>query len=227
MSDYFIFNGVNSSTYMHIDVLPPITRATKDMDKIEIAGRDGFLTIDNNGAYKGIPKQVLATVLDLENLDFICEWLDGKGEVIFSNEPTRKYKATIINQVDLSKILRTFHSILIQFECQPHKYPLDNYTETFTTMESIENGTNTISKPIIKVYGTGNIQIIINSQVVFLYNVVGYVTMDSEMVDCYKDNVLKNSDMEGEFLRLEVGSNLISWNGNVTKVEITPNFRYV
>jgi len=63
--------------------------------------------------------------------------------------------------------------------------------------------------------------------VVNLTNVSEYVTINSDLMDCYKDTLLKNNDMNGEFPVLIVGNNTISWTGIVTKVEITPNFRYI
>ena len=78
-------------------------------------GRDGFLTQDN-GSYKSVVKSVECTMKDLERIDFICSWLTGSGEVTFSNEPTKVYKATIINQIEFERVVATFHSFIIQFE---------------------------------------------------------------------------------------------------------------
>ena len=227
MTPFFIFNNISSEDYFILNKLPFIVKATKDIEKIEIPGRDGFLTNDL-GSYRGIIKSVECTIRNLDDIDFICSWLTGNGEVIFSNELDKVYKATIINQIDFSKILRQFHSFLIQFECQPHKYSLSNDIITLTTTpQTILNSGSANSRPIIKVFGTGAITLTINSKVVTLTNIVDYVTIDSEMMDCYKDTLLKNNDMNGEFPELIPGNNTISWTGTVTKIEITPNFRNI
>lgn len=38
--------------------------------------------------------------------------------------------------------------------------------------------------------------------------------------DVYKDETLKNGDMIGEFPILKVGENVVSFRGNVSKVEV-------
>lgn len=227
MTPFFIFNGISSENYMTVDKLPPIVRATKDIEKIEIAGRDGFLTNDL-GSYKSTIKPVECWIKNLDNIDFICSWLSGSANTIFSNEPDKVYKATIINQIPFNKILREFHSFIIQFDCQPKKLSLNNDIFTLITSPgNIDNIGNTNSRPIIKVYGTGDIQLIINTSIVQLYNVVDYVTVNSDILDCYKDAVLKNKDMAGEFPILTPGNNTISWVGVCSKVEITPNFCFL
>lgn len=223
---YFIFNNISSEDYLMVNKLPPVIKAQKDIKKIEVEGRDGFLTQDN-GTYKSIVKPVECTIFNSEDIDFICSWLDGSADVIFSNEPDKIYKATIINQVPFEKIAATFHKLIIQFDCQPHKYSVENDPIILTIAQTIFNPTNTSSKPIIKIYGNGNINLNVNSNVVNLTNVSGYVTINSELVDAYKDTLLFNNSMNGEFPELIKGNNIISWNGAVTKVEILTNWRWI
>jgi len=223
---YFIFNNISSEDYLMVNTLPSIIKAQKDIEKIEIVGRDGFLTKDN-GAYKGILKTVECTIMDLDNIDYICSWLDGSSDVIFSNEPDKIYKATIINQIEFKKVAVTFHTFIIQFDCQPHGYSIDNSIITLTSAGTIYNSGSANSKPIIKVFGTGAITLTVNGNIVNLTNIVDYVTINSDLMDCYKDTLLKNNDMSGEFPIIISGNNTISWIGNVTKVEITLNSRWI
>lgn len=226
MMPYFIFNNIGSEDYLILNTLPSIFKATKDIQKIEIVGRDGFLTQDN-GSYKSIIKSVECTIRDLSQVDFICSWLTGGGEVIFSNESDKKYKATIINQIEFSKILQQFHSFIIQFECQPHKYSISNNLITLTAVGTVFNPATANSKPAIKIYGTGPINLTINGITINLTSVVDYVTVDSDLMDCYKDTVLMNNYMTGDFPLLIPGNNTISWTGTVSKIELTPNWRWI
>lgn len=224
MLPFFIWNGIKSDDLI-INKLPNVIKAAKDITKTEVQGRDGFLTQDN-GSYKSVVKSVECTMKDLERIDFICSWLTGSGEVTFSNEPTKVYKATIINQIEFERVVATFHSFIIQFECQPHKYDIDNELITLLTSGSVYNA-GTTCKPIIKIYGTGAIDLTINSTIINLTNVDGYVTIDSDLIDCYKDAELKNNYMNGDFPELVNGTNNISWTGSVSRIEIIPNWRYV
>ena len=223
---YFIFKGISSIDYLIINKLPSIIKATADIDKIEIAGRDGFLTIDK-GTYKGYSKPIECTIRNLNDIGFICSWLKGSGEVIFSNEIDNKYKATIFNEIELKKVAVTFHSFIIKFECQPHKYAINNNLITLNTPGTIFNPGTVNSKPILKVYGTGSIMLNINGNIINFTNVSEYVTADSELMDCYKDTVFKNNDMSGDFPFFQVGKNNISWTGSVVKIELTTNWRWL
>jgi len=225
MNPYFTFNNISSEDFLTVDKLPSIIRATKNIQKIEIEGRDGFLTQDN-GSYKGILKTVECWIKDLKDIDFICEWLSGSSEVIFSNEPEKIYKTTIINQIEFIKFMKEFHKFIILFECQPHKYSLNNTMITLKSAGAIyNNGSN--SKPIIKIYGSGTINLIINDNIITIDNISEYVVINSDLMDCYKDTLLKNNDMSGEFPELLPGINNISWTGALTKIEITPNWRWL
>lgn len=226
MLPYFIFKGIDSTPLLIIKKLPPIIKAEANIKQIIIPGRNGFLTEDD-GTYQGITKSVECTISDLSQIDYICSWLNGGGDVVFSNQPDKIYKATIINQIEFKRVVATFHSLLIQFECQPHSYDINNNLITLTSSTTIFNFGSASSKPVIKVNGTGTIDLTINSNVIHLTNVVGYVTIDTDLMDAYKDTVLKNNDMSGDFPELVPGENTISWTGTVTSIEIIPNWRYL
>jgi len=222
----FLFNNISSTDYLVVDKLPSIVRAAKDITKIEVVGRDGFLTLDNN-SYKSTIKNAECWIRNLDDLDFISSWLTGSGTAVFSNEPDKIYKVTILNQIEFSKVVRTFYKFIIIFECQPYKESMDNAVITLTEATQIYNSTGNTSKPIIKIYGTGLITLTINDNAINLNNINGYVTINSDLLDCYKGTQLYNRYMVGDFPLLQPGSNSISWAGNVTSVEITPNWRWL
>lgn len=224
MKSYFIWKGISSlDKNIIIKKLPNIERAGANIEKIIIPGRDGFLTKDY-GNYNGTVKEC-ECYLDNGNINDLCSWLTGSSKIIFSNEPDKKYKAVIVNSIPLTQVIPTFHNFIIRFECQPYKYELNNDIIKIIKNNSQIYNIYSSSLPIIKIYGTGNITININSKNIILKNIIDYVVIDSEMVDCYKDTTLKNNDMYGEFPTLDPGENIISWVGNVTKLEITPNWR--
>jgi phage-related protein len=219
MKPYFIWKGTSSlEKQIIVNKLPNIERPDANIEKITIEGRDGYLTLDD-GTYQGTIKPCECS-LDNGNIDEISSWLVGSSYVIFSNEPDKQYKGTIINKIPFSKVIPTFHTFIIQFDCQPHKYMLDNSVITLTTSDYIVNPGTSYSKPQLKIYGTGTIDITINETSIHLTNINEYVTIDSELVDCYKDTVLMNNNMYGEFPLFVPGSNSINWSGSVTKVEI-------
>jgi len=208
-----------------VNVLPPITKASRDMSKITIPGRDGHLTQDFE-TYSSTVKSVECTILDISMVDQVIAWLDGSGEVIFSNQDDRKYQASIMNQVPFNKIIRKWYKFIIIFECQPFALSINNQVITLTAPGSIFGAGTHKSKPVITVYGTGAIELNINNKTIHLTNVSDHVTIDSNLMDAYKGFELKNTDMLGEFPELIPGENSIGWTGDVSKIEITPNWRW-
>lgn len=225
---WFIWKDINSLDLgIIINKLPSIIKAEKNISKIDVIGRNGFLTQDYN-TYKPCVKSVECTIKNLENIDAICTWLDGNDNVIFSNEENRIYKATIINQIPIDKIARTYHRFIIQFECQPFKYSRnDNPIIKITETKEITNPGTVESTPVITIYGYGSIDLNINDNIINLTNVADHIIIDSEIMDCYRDGQLMNNYMKGNFPMFKVGTNKISWMGNVQRIEIKPNWRWL
>ena len=226
----YSFIWKNKDSYLDFGIVinkrPPTVRAERNILEIEVPGRDGDLTIDD-GTYKPITFPFVCTLLDISNLDAVISWLDGFGDLILSWQSDRAYKAKMINRIDIVQSLETIGEFPLLFKAQPFAKMLDNQVITLTAPGSIYNGGTYKSKPVIKVYGTGTIDLSVNGSTIHLTNVVDYVTIDSGLMDCYKDTLLKNGDMAGDFPELIVGENIISWTGTVTSVLITPNWRYL
>ena len=86
------------------------------------------------------------------------------------------------------------------------------------------------SKPILKLYGSGTITISLNGLTAFTVTIDeddDYIAIDSMEEEAYNDTELKNRNMSGEFPLLETGNNTISWTGSLTKIEVTPNSRWL
>ena len=57
-----------------------------------------------------------------------------------------------------------------------------------------------------------------------LKGVEDYIEIDTELYNCFKGDVNQNNKMYSDFPVLEEGVNNISWEGNVTRLEITPRW---
>lgn len=92
------------------------------------------------------------------------------------------------------------------------------------------NRGNTVSKPILTMYGAGTVEISLNGVKILSMNIDdSYITIDSEKMNAYHDGILKNRQITGDYanLALTVGTNVISWVGNVNKVEIKNVSRWI
>ncbi|EJO5346378.1 phage tail family protein [Clostridium botulinum] len=227
MEDGFIWKGIHSSEKgLKIISLPDITTPEQRGEKVTIPGRSGYLTMTDND-YEGEVKPVEFDYFD-NNFDDIKTWLSGSGEVVFSNEPDRYYKARIINKIALDQVLKKFHSGIVQFDCQPFGYSRnDNSIIKITETKGITNPGTVESTPVITIYGYGNIDLNINDNIINLTNVSNHIIIDSEIMDCYRDAQLMNNYMKGDFPIFKPGINKISWMGNVQRIEIKPNWRWL
>jgi len=233
--NYIIWNEVDSRTIAGLVIceLPPIIKPKMRTQITEIEGKDGDFA-DSLG-YASYDKTIKIALIDNYDVDAIAKYFTGFGQVIFSNEPTKYYRAEIIEQIDFERLLK-FRTATIKFHTQPYKYLVDeepanleitNETELIVFNQGLEN-----SKPEIMLWGMGIVQILVNGYGVFEIDLeTGNVpiTVDSELEDCYGLYVsdLKNRNMVGKFPILKSGKNVISWSGNLSSIAVFPNSRWL
>ena len=70
-----------------------------------------------------------------------------------------------------------------------------------------------------------DITLMVGMQIIELTDLDDEIVIDSVLQEVYNDDGSCNEKMEGDFPLLVPGANAISWDGNVTNVVITPNWR--
>ena len=157
----------------------------------------------------------------------------GKGKVIFSNEPDKVYDVLADDKVDYKRLVK-FRQATVKFHVQPFKYLVDEapFILNVTNQSSfkVSNQGYVDSKPVITLYGSGEITLSINESSVFTINIDDeYVVIDSLNQEAYKGLILKNRQMNGQFPILKSGINIISWTGtgNITKIKVEPKSRWL
>lgn len=228
-----IWKGIDSNTIPGLIIceLPPITKPKMKTSIIKIDGRDGDI-IEELG-YESYTKNISIGLARNYKIDEVIKYFTGTGTLELSNEPNKIYNCKIIDKIDYEKLLR-FKKAIVKFHTQPFKY-LKNESiveQTITTQTSInvENIGLEISKPIITVEGTGTIEISINNKTIFKYTFPDNetkVVIDSIEEEAYLEGVYKNRNMLGEFPKLQVGENIITWTGTITKIKIEPKSRWL
>lgn len=221
MIPYFIWNGVNSiEKKIIVNELPPTTRAAKRIIENEIPGRSGKVFFDDN-TYDTFVYQIACTLAPGFDVRDVSNWLSGTGKLTISLEPGKFYEGIIINQIDFKKVMHVFREFAIEFELQPFAYSVDEMEHNFIVPGTIYITQSTTDiLPYIKVEGNGAVTISINNKSQIINDIDGYIELNSQLEEAYKDNVSKNSNVNGEFLKLNIGENNISWTGNVTNVKI-------
>ena len=230
--NYIIWNGRDSREIsgLLISDLPPITKPKLRVKETVIDGVDGSI-IEELG-YESYDKTIAIGLKAGVDIDEIIEYFTGNGEVIFSNEPNKYYKAMIIKGIDYSRLLR-FRVAKVTFRVQPFKY--DNAeTEIFNYGTSNEltvvNIGNHTAKPLITVKGEGVIHLFVNGDPICQYEFPendNTVILDSEKQDAYLGNQLKNRAMIGDFPIFKKGENKVSWSGTVERISIKRYSRWL
>lgn len=200
-------------------------RAEEQIDTYDVPYRNSALTI-HSGTYKPYTRTMELLPMNRNRTGEINKWLSGRGKLRTELEPDGYFIASVITGLPYEEFLKDFDSFQVGFKVDPFFY-LDMGDEKINIVSatSILNLGNVYSEPIIKVYGTGDISLNINSNFINLNDISDYVVIDSELKLCYRDTVNMGAYMDGDYATFQEGQNNITWTGNVTKIEITPKWR--
>lgn len=227
---WFMFKGIDSRKMgVIVTAMPDTVRPERRMENISIAGRSGSLHIDEE-TYDSYDRTMECAIKKRARIDEIIAWLVGSGDMIFSTEPDKVYKVTISNKISISQMMRAFQKFIVTMDTQPFKYSVNAVNDALelTVPTTIRNRGTVYSEPVITICGSGDVTLHINGVDFPLYGVEESITIDSERMDVFKGNANQNSKYGGvDFPKFPVGENIISWTGNVTKVEIEPRWRWL
>lgn len=213
----FTFKGVSSSSLdLIIKDMPLVPRAEKNIETIEVSGRNGNLHIDNQN-YLSRSYTITCIAKNKDKIDDINSKLCGTGKLTLSKYSDRYFNATFKNQIDYSSYLTILQEFPIQFELDPIAYSNELTEEVITANGNIEVGGNVDVAPTIIVTGTGTITINGYSLTVEESG----INIDCELMNCIKDNLNKNDKVIlEEFPKLSVGSNNITLSEGITEIKI-------
>lgn len=232
MTDYFIWNGVKSTDYgIHVSEHPPITVPAERQTFTNVPGRPGSLTtLEGDDVYDDMTLTCTCWVDDGAKAPEIARWLKGSGKVTFATRLGGYYEARVTNQISFEQVVkgRPHRSFAVNFRCKPFWYQEENEMLTYTTQPFILNNPGSVySEPVITVYGAGDIILAIGTELVEINGLKTSITLDTPLMEAYNGTDDMNSYLNGEFPTFAPGDNTFSWTGTVSKVEITPNWRYL
>lgn len=227
-----IFNNKNSKDDLGLSIekRPNIPLPQKRAERFSIPGRNGSLTYEE-GTYEDIQIDVLFGFLNndfFDKLRIVKEWILNKKEyeltLTFSDDTDNFYKVKTVYVGNIERELKRIGKFTIQFLCDPFLYSYEGKNPIEILGPTILHNDGYQSNPYLKIYGNGTINLTINSNLIILNNVMDFVEIDTESMNCFKGNILMNNNMIGEFPVLKSGENTISFTGTA-KIEITPNWR--
>ena len=235
---WFRFKGIDSRQMgVIVTAMPETVRAERRVQSITIAGRNGTLHMDE-GVYESYDRIMECALKKRANLDAVAAWLVGSGDMIFSTEPDKVYKVTISNKISISSMMRMFQKFQVIMDTQPFKYSVnpDNDLIEITNLKSvswksrpIHNKGTVESEPIITVYANSSVLMQLNGNKILLEDIDGHITIDSEMMEVYKDGENANSKFSSSdgFPKFRVGENVFRIAGTLEKIVIEPKWRWL
>ena len=220
------FNGNRSlSMNLFLEEYPSIPISTEDYEEVEVDGRSGNLII-NKGTYPDKKIPFTFTILSPQiEVDFerVYEWLTEieDNRLVFGRED-RCYRVKKVIFGNIQKEFKSIGEFNVTFLCEPFSEDLTPITnEIISNNFKIYYSGNAPGDTLIKIYGSGNIQLTINGETMQIKNVSSYVEIDSYLMQVRnQDKTSKDRDTLGDFTLLEKGENTISYTGTVTKIVI-------
>lgn len=240
----FTFNGISTDTYgLYVGGQRTFNSPQRDVTKVSIPGRNGDLVRDN-GRFLNV------------SIAYTVVLMPESTQVSFA-EAARQLKADLLSVVGYARLEDTYQpdhfrmarvdgaidfetgaynytgKTQVTFDCMPQRFLKSGETVKEMTPSSsiiyriVVNPTQFSSKPLIRVYGSGDCEVTVGNQTITLEDVDDHIDIDSETMNCY--NGVENCNgkvtlgSQG-FPTLPPGPTTIQMAGGTTKVEITPRW---
>lgn len=226
------FNGNRSLVLnLFLENYPIIPVTNEEYEEVKVEGRSGNLII-NKGTYTDKKIPFTFTILSSRvEIDFeqVYTWLTEieDNRLIFGRED-RCYKVKKVIFGNIQKEFIDTGVFDVTFICDPFREDLHITEIEITNNRFMLNYFGDIpGDTLIKIYGSGNIQLTINGETMQINNVTDYVEIDSKLLQVRnKDKTSKDNDTLGDFILLEKGENVITYSGAVSKIVLEYTNQY-
>lgn len=204
------------------------------IDRFKIPGRNGDLATFDGTYDNASIKYQCWTYSEFYSKNELYEILKNTYQKtigfskLIDSEDANYYKLAILSdKIEFSHKLHNVFVFDLEFEILPYKYQIIGDNEiAVTSNTTIKNPQQYASNPTITVYGSGSVSFSVNETTYTVNNVTDYVTLNSELLETYRDTVSKNSDKVGYYYPIfNPGDNIINLGENVTELRIKPRWR--
>ena len=208
-----------------VNKLPPYKMPAVKTEVITLEGKDG--NIVQSLGYDSYILPCVITLNDLTKIDSVIAWLSGSGNLVRDNDSTKYVYASIYNEIDYNSLIKKLPTKFEFYVANPFRYLITEANTTITEPATYANTGTYFSLPLLKITGTGEVTITINTRSFTLNFDTAYIHVDSASREAYHLTTNKNRQMTGDFPYFDVGNNAISWTGTVTEIVITPRTRFL
>lgn len=227
-----IYNGKDFSEFgVHVDESKAFGSPEKDYELVEVVGRNGNLSIYND-RFKDIvlsfPCFIRSGFIEkYRNLLAYLNSINGYQRLETEKEPNHFRKALFTGSVEAQTTPWNQGGFFtINFSALPQRFLKAGETTASVSSESeLFNPTLFESKPLIRVYGNGTLNIN-DIYITVASSPYEYVDIDCELMDCHYGSNNANqyvSFSTTDFVTLQSGTNSFV-NDGFTSVEVTPRW---
>ena len=231
----FIINGISSEELNSlIQFRPEIATPRRKVQRHSIPGVSEDYIFDEE-AYENTPINLELFVKGESQLELneiknkISHTFIGGRYIDF----TPYWDEEMIYRVEVVEpptyLLSGSHPLTIAYtvglSAKPFKFEQLKVDKESTTNVTLTNPYPYDNKPVITLYGTGNMDLIVNGNSYAFKDVDGHIVVDSRIESAYKlianmPNSRNNRMYTMDFPLLKHGDNTISFTGNATKVKV-------
>ena len=229
---YFKWKGTNSNTkHIRVQAKAPIIRPEERVEHVTIPGRPGELTqVEGEHIYNSYIQTLTLIVDGKANVPAAEEWLTGEGYVTFDTQPTLQQRARIINAVTFSKHSHNLDYWVgdVQFYCEPIKGLIaEENIEVTSSGTSLSNPGNMVALPLMEVTGSGAVSISCGGKTIVIPDLTSGWVIDCENRWILENGVQQFNAWTGDFPRIPTGTSTFLFTGSISKIKITPRWRYL
>ena len=231
MYEWFEFKGQRCTAFgIRVSKAPPILRPLERAQRIQLPGRSGSLSLlEGEDVFEDFLLSMECVLPDVSKLSEVNAWLKGNGDLRLPHRPQGVYKAVVANQISFEQVLRgnPHRSFIVIFRCQPFLHLTGIPDIVLTTSGSRINNLGTVPAfPIIKLEGSGDIRLMVDQTITAIQGLPRPILLDSQVG--LATNLTRTINMSalvsGDWPKLGTGRPAVSWQGNVTRITITPNW---
>lgn len=182
------------------------------------------------GAFEDYERTIRVFFERFSDLATLVEKFKAVGNKLeFSYQPDSVFYADLLDTEITPKGMYGWE-LAIKLDMQPFRYQKTSAPVVLTSPGTITNLGSVYSEPIIDIEGSGDVSLTIGQKTMHL-SIIGKATIDCRQgkQNIYNANgaVQNTLRKRGGFFEIPVGRSGVTYTGNVRKVTIRPNWRYL
>ena len=230
-----MFDGKSLADFgVHVSGDGVFSSPERDYDVVSVPGRNGDLYLDN-GRYKNMQVTYHAFVADdfRKNMQGLRGFLlsrNGYKKIEDSYHPDEYRLGVYKGPLDFEALFLKAAEFDLTFDCKPQRFlKIGDQEIIYESTESIGHGlrnpTYFESKPLIRVYGNG--QVGVGSALFTVQNNSTYIDIDCDTMNIYNGATDKSQNValnSGRFPTLAPGSNGVIIPSGVSRIMVWPRW---